>query len=75
MEEDASQAEYAAHPQIAVNAAATANIKVPAFERRKPARRPLPEHLLRERIVYPSPSACPCCGVCTSRPEHRRHWK
>src|ERR1700730_14626860 len=60
MEEDASQAEAAA--QIAVNAAATANIKVPAFERRKPARRPLPEHLLRERIVYPSPSACPCCG-------------
>ena len=33
-----------------------------AFERRKPARRPLPEHLPRERIVYPSPSACPCCG-------------
>ena len=32
------------------------------FERRKPARRPLPEHLPRERIVYPSPSACPCCG-------------
>ena len=58
MEEDASQAEAAA--QIAVNAAAT--IKVAAFERRKPARRPLPEHLQRERIVYPSPSVCPCCG-------------
>jgi transposase len=38
MKEDASQAEAAA--QIAVNAAATANIKVPAFERRRPARRP-----------------------------------
>jgi transposase len=36
--------------------------KVAACERRKPARRPLPEHLPRERIVYPSPSACPCCG-------------
>jgi transposase len=35
---------------------------VQAFERRKPARRPLPEHLPRERVVYPSPSACPCCG-------------
>ena len=58
MEEDASQAEAAA--QIAVNAAAT--IKVAAFERRKPARRPLPEHLPRERMVYPSPSVCPCCG-------------
>src|ERR1700757_234204 len=60
MEEDASQAEATA--QLAVNAAAHANIKVAAFERRKPARRPLPEHLPRERIVYPSPSVCPCCG-------------
>jgi transposase len=30
--------------------------------RRKPARRPLPEHLPRERIVHPAPSTCPCCG-------------
>src|SRR5690349_22896690 len=30
--------------------------------RRKPARRPLPDHLPRERIVYPAPTACPCCG-------------
>jgi transposase len=29
---------------------------------RKPARRPLPAHLPRERLVYPAPSACPCCG-------------
>jgi transposase len=29
---------------------------------RKPARRPLPEHLPRERIVYPAPCACPRCG-------------
>jgi transposase len=60
MEEDASQAEAAA--QLAANAAASARVKVTPFERRKPARRPLPEHLPRERIVYPSPSACPCCG-------------
>ena len=31
-------------------------------QRRKPARRPLPENLPRERRVEPSPSACPCCG-------------
>jgi transposase IS66-like protein/transposase IS166 family protein/transposase IS66 family protein len=37
-------------------------VAVQAFERRRPARRPLPEHLPRERIVYPAPSACPCCG-------------
>lgn len=30
--------------------------------RRKPARRPLPEHLPRTRIVYPAPASCPCCG-------------
>ena len=35
---------------------------VQAFTRRKPARRPLPEHLPRERVVYPVPTACPCCG-------------
>src|SRR5215207_4903247 len=28
----------------------------------KPARRPLPAHLPRERIVYPAPCACPKCG-------------
>src|SRR6201993_4532658 len=60
MEEDASQAEAAAG--IGADAAARQKITVTAFERRKPARRPLPEHLPRERIVYSSPSACPCCG-------------
>ncbi len=57
MEEDASEAEAAAQM-----AAARAKVEVRSFERRKPARRPLPEHLPRERIVYPVPAACPCCG-------------
>ena len=30
---------------------------------RKPVRGPLPAHLPRERVVIPSPSACPCCGA------------
>jgi hypothetical protein len=30
--------------------------------RRRPVRAPLPEHLPRERVVIPAPSACPCCG-------------
>src|SRR5689334_20184768 len=30
--------------------------------RRHPARAPLPDHLPRERVVLPSPTACPCCG-------------
>lgn len=29
---------------------------------RKPARRPLPAHLPRTRVVYPAPTTCPCCG-------------
>jgi transposase len=60
IEEDASQAEAAA--QLAAQAAVAEKIAVAPFERRRPARRPLPEHLPRERIVYPSPSVCPCCG-------------
>src|ERR687886_403538 len=36
--------------------------EVRGFARRKPARRPLPEHLPRRRVVYPAPAACPCCG-------------
>ena len=57
LEENAAEAATAA--QLA---AAKAKIKVQSFERHRPARRPLPEHLPRERIVYPSPAACPCCG-------------
>jgi len=35
---------------------------VHAFTRAKPVRAPLPAHLPRERVVLPSPTACPCCG-------------
>ena len=35
---------------------------VPAHARRRSARRPLPAHLPRERIVIPGPTACACCG-------------
>jgi hypothetical protein len=34
----------------------------PETPRRRPVRAPLPEHLPRERVVMPAPSACPCCG-------------
>lgn len=56
LEENAAQAETTAEM------AAVDRITVPSFERRRPARRPLPEHLPRERIVYPVPATCPCCG-------------
>jgi transposase len=35
---------------------------VKPFERRRPARKPFPEHLPRERVVIPAPESCPCCG-------------
>jgi transposase len=34
----------------------------PAFERRRPARKPFPAHLPRERVVIEAPTACGCCG-------------
>ena len=33
-----------------------------AHETRKPARRPLPDHLPREEVVHPAACACPACG-------------
>jgi len=30
--------------------------------RQRPARRPLPAHLPRQRVIVPPPTACPCCG-------------
>jgi hypothetical protein len=35
---------------------------LPAFERKKPSRKPFPEHLPRERVVIPTPCSCPACG-------------
>lgn len=35
---------------------------VVAFERRRPSRKPFPEHLPRERVVIEAPTACTCCG-------------
>lgn len=35
---------------------------VAGFERRRPARKPFPDHLPRERVVIAAPTACFCCG-------------
>jgi transposase len=35
---------------------------VHAFTRRKPVRKPFPEHLPRERVVIEAPTSCSCCG-------------
>jgi transposase len=41
---------------------AVAKTTVAAFTRRRPARKPFPEHLPRERMIVPGPAACLCCG-------------
>lgn len=43
-------------------AAGRASSEIRGFTRRRPVRGPLPAYLPRERVVLPSPAACPCCG-------------
>jgi transposase len=57
LEASATEDELAAE-----RAAAPTTIKVAAFTRQRPARKPFPEHLPRERVIVPGPTACPCCG-------------
>lgn len=59
LEESAAEFDAAADLKDAEGGPST---KVRAFERQKPARRALPEHLPRHRIVHPGPSTCSCCG-------------
>ena len=40
----------------------TPSTTVKSFERKRPARKPFPDHLPRERVVIPAPQSCPCCG-------------
>jgi transposase len=35
---------------------------VTSFARKRPTRKPFPDHLPRERVVIPAPATCPCCG-------------
>jgi transposase len=55
LEADAGQDELAAEM-------AAKSSTVNAFERKRPSRKPFPEHLPRERVVIAAPSSCPCCG-------------
>lgn len=52
----------AAEDDLAAEAAATKATTVTAFERKRPAKKPFPEHLPRERVVIPAPCSCPACG-------------
>ena len=59
--------ESAAHMDAEAEAKDAASPEAPKWtveelERTKPARRPLPAHLPRRRVVLPGPASCACCG-------------
>ncbi|HEX9463614.1 MAG TPA: IS66 family transposase, partial [Alphaproteobacteria bacterium] len=48
--------------ELAAERAAAKTTTVAAFTRKRPSRKPFPEHLPRERVIEPAPTACLCCG-------------
>src|SRR5512132_2118283 len=52
----------ATEDEIAAEMAVGKTTTVAAFTRKRPARKPFPEHLPRERVIVPGPVACACCG-------------
>src|SRR5690348_17329419 len=52
----------ATEDELAAEKAAARTQTVQSFQRKRPARKPFPEHLPRERILIPVPECCPCCG-------------
>ncbi|MER8437195.1 IS66 family transposase [Mesorhizobium sp. M1312] len=52
----------ASEDELAAEKAAARSQTVRIFERKRPSRKPFPEHLPRERIVIAAPESCPCCG-------------
>src|SRR6202140_3781855 len=52
----------ATEDELAAEMAAAKNTKVASFTRKRPSRKPFPDHLPRERLIVPGPTACLCCG-------------
>src|SRR6266852_8640214 len=52
----------ATEDELAAEMAAAKTTKVASFTRKRPSRKPFPEHLPRERVIVPGPVACNCCG-------------
>ena len=75
----------ATEDELAAEKAAAASTEVKGFVRRKPSRKPFPDHLPRERVVVPGPTVCACCGsdrlskvgedVTETLEVIPRHWK
>jgi transposase len=53
----------ATEDELAAQEAATQAQTVKSFQRKRPSRKPFPDHLPRERIVIAAPESCPCCGL------------
>jgi len=52
----------ATEDELAAEKAAARTQTVQSFQRKRPARKPFPDHLPRERVVISAPESCPCCG-------------
>jgi len=52
----------ATEDELAAQRAAAQSQTVKSFQRKRPSRKPFPDHLPRERVVIAAPESCPCCG-------------
>jgi transposase len=52
----------ATEDELLAEMATAKTTSVAAFTRKRPVRKPFPEHLPRERVIVPGPTSCTCCG-------------
>jgi transposase len=52
----------ATEDELAAEKAAARTRTVRSFQRKRPSRKPFPDHLPRERVVILAPESCSCCG-------------
>jgi transposase len=52
----------ATEDELEAEKAAAKTTNVAAFSRKRSSRKPFPEHLPRDRVIVPGPTACACCG-------------
>ena len=52
----------ATEDELAAEMAAAKTTKVASFTRKRPSRKPFPDHLPRERVIVPGPTSLACCG-------------
>jgi hypothetical protein len=52
----------ATEEELAAEKTAAQTQTVQSFRRKRPSRKPFPDHLPREHVVIAAPQSCPCCG-------------